>query len=85
MVALLPKPAGGWRPIGLFSSAYRLSGRMTRPCAVQWEARFNKSYLSAGVFTGVGDAVWRQAVRSEHATSRKDKKGVACSVLWGLH
>eukprot|EP00959_Pyramimonas_sp_CCMP1952_P146126 3059578-Pyramimonas_sp.AAC.1 len=85
MVALLPKPAGGWRPIGLFSSAYRLWGRMRRPYAVQWEARLNKSHLSAGAFTGAGDVVWKQAVRSEHATSREDKKGVACSVLWDLH
>eukprot|EP00959_Pyramimonas_sp_CCMP1952_P222487 4651125-Pyramimonas_sp.AAC.1 len=38
MVPLLAKPAGGWRPIGLFSSFYRFWGKLRRPIAASWEA-----------------------------------------------
>eukprot|EP00959_Pyramimonas_sp_CCMP1952_P116192 2428940-Pyramimonas_sp.AAC.1 len=35
---LLAKPAGGWRPIGLFSSCYRCWGKLRRPIAASWGA-----------------------------------------------
>eukprot|EP00959_Pyramimonas_sp_CCMP1952_P052837 1104941-Pyramimonas_sp.AAC.1 len=84
MIALLPKQVGGWKPIGLFASSYRLHGRLRRPYAVSWENDLARPYLAAGASTGAADVVWRQAVRSEFATGSRGP-GVACSVLWDLH
>ena len=38
MTVLLQKPAGGYRPIGLFSAMHRLWARARRPFAERWEA-----------------------------------------------
>eukprot|EP00959_Pyramimonas_sp_CCMP1952_P246160 5145167-Pyramimonas_sp.AAC.1 len=37
MLAMLPKPMGGLRPIGTFTSTYRLWGKTRREVAVEWE------------------------------------------------
>ena len=39
MVIMLGKPKGGFRPIGLFTSFYRLWAKARRPYAEAWEAR----------------------------------------------
>ena len=79
---LLEKPAGGFRPIGLFSAAYRIWGRARRTAASAWEAANSRSYLGASAFCGASDVIWRQALRSELGVRSGD---VAVSVLWDLY
>eukprot|EP00959_Pyramimonas_sp_CCMP1952_P332048 6952749-Pyramimonas_sp.AAC.1 len=39
-MALIAKPSSGFRPIGIFCSAFRLYGKLRRTLADKWEARF---------------------------------------------
>eukprot|EP00959_Pyramimonas_sp_CCMP1952_P204683 4279935-Pyramimonas_sp.AAC.1 len=48
LTSLLPKPAGGHRPIGLFSALHRLWARARRPYAERWEAEQQRLYLASG-------------------------------------
>eukprot|EP00959_Pyramimonas_sp_CCMP1952_P128154 2680165-Pyramimonas_sp.AAC.1 len=45
--SLLPKPAGGYRPIGFFSALYRLWARARRPYAERWQAEHLRLYLAS--------------------------------------
>ena len=47
-IVLLSKPSGGWRPIGLFVSMYRLWGRCKRDLAAEWEAQHARCFFSLG-------------------------------------
>ena len=63
--ALLPKPQGGHRPIGLFRAIYRLWARARRPLVDAWA----QAYAKDGVFSmapsrQATDAVWRAQVRA---------------------
>ena len=80
-LALLAKAAGGFRPIGLFSSGYRLWGRAPRNMASDWEAAHPRQYLAASAFNGASDVVWRQSLRSELGVR---KKQAAATLLWDL-
>ncbi len=81
MVALLPKPAGGFRPIGLYPAVYRPWGRCRRDLAVSWERSNDRHYYAAGQHTGAGDVIWRQAMLSEAGV----QQGLCCaSVLWDM-
>ena len=81
LVALLPKASGGFRPIGLFPSLYRLWGRVRRPMAARWEQSHSRDYFAAGQYAGATDVVWRQAVLSEAGALSGQ---VAFSVLWDM-
>eukprot|EP00972_Heterocapsa_arctica_P097083 14322770-Heterocapsa_arctica.AAC.1 len=65
LMLLLAKPKGGFRPIGLFSSIYRLWAKARRPYAVAWEEAHWKPYFACGAGRGAEDTVWRQAVKAE--------------------
>ena len=80
-VALLEKPTGGWRPIGIFAGYYRIWGRLRRPILQAWESTVQRPYLAASAFAGAADVVWRQALRSESAVCNSQ---VSCSLLWDL-
>jgi len=63
--ALLPKPHGGHRPIGLFRAIYRLWARARRPLVDQWAHKHAKD----GIFSmapgrQATDAVWRAQVKA---------------------
>jgi len=81
MVALLAKEKGGFRPIGIFPSVYRLWGRARRPLAEAWEARFPRDYWAAGRHRGAMDCVWRQTFRSEAGVRKGD---YSATVLWDM-
>ena len=55
VIVLLPKPDGGWPPIGLLPFLPRIWMRVTRP------------YLYAGAAKGATVAAWKQAARGERA------------------
>ena len=82
MVILLEKPAGGFRPIGIFSAVYRVWGKARRPYCVEWEAKNQRDYYASGKGKSPTDAVWRQALLAE--TTVTDSDQVAASVLWDV-
>ena len=68
VTALIPKPKGGVRPIGLFSGLYRIWARVRRPYADQWEKEHDKPFFAAKSGQGALDTVWDQAFRAERTT-----------------
>ena len=66
---LIPKPKGGFRPIGLLLGAYRLWAKARRTEADQWERRNPRAFFSAAAGNGPLDTVWRQAARQEAGTA----------------
>eukprot|EP00969_Alexandrium_andersonii_P359571 15453493-Alexandrium_andersonii.AAC.1 len=48
LVPKLEKPTGGYRPIGLGSSFYRLWGRLRRPLCDKWESENDRPYFASG-------------------------------------
>ena len=80
-VALIPKPKGGTRPIGLFPSPYRIWAKARLPLAQAWEDENWRAYFACAKGSGAADVVWAQAVRAEAGAS-SDKFVAAC--LWDL-
>ena len=70
LIALLPKPEGGFRPIGLLPLLPRLWMRVRRSVATEWEASMHKPYLYAGKRMGSTVAAWKQGFRAEYAAQR---------------
>ncbi len=70
-VVLLPKPEGGFRPIGLFPWAVRIWMRVRRGAVDNWEADNERAYFHAGRGKGAHVAAWKQATRAEHAAALK--------------
>ena len=64
---LLPKPDGGFRPIGLIPFLPRVWSRCRRQVCKEWEASCNRPYLYAGARKGSTVAGWKQAARAELA------------------
>eukprot|EP00959_Pyramimonas_sp_CCMP1952_P283501 5926608-Pyramimonas_sp.AAC.1 len=48
LLALLPKPSGGYRPIGVFCSWRRAWGRLRRPMALHWDQQHPRGHWAAG-------------------------------------
>ena len=69
VIALLPKPDGGRRPIGLFPLLPRIWMKVRRDIATEWERLNERTYLYAGVGKGASVAAWKQAARAELALS----------------
>ena len=65
IIALLPKPDGGRRPIGLFPALVRLWMRIRLPVAQAWQAAHDRPYFYAGPAKGATVAAWKQAARAE--------------------
>ena len=81
MVIMLGKPKGGFRPIGLFTSFYRLWAKTRRPYAEAWDAKSWRPCFACGAGRGAQDTVWRQTVKAEVGVA--DEK-VFCSLLWDM-
>ena len=71
LIALLPKPDGGYRPIGLLPSPPRLWMRARRRAARRWEERNSRDWLYAGKGKGANVAAWKQAFFAELAATMK--------------
>ena len=66
ITVLLPKPKGGYRPIGLFRALYRVWGRVRANDVRTW---VKDAMCEDGIFTMMpgrrpGDAVWRAQVKA---------------------
>ncbi len=68
-IVLLPKPDGGWRPIGLFPAVVRVWMRLRRDAAQQWEKDHSRDYFYAGQGRGAQVAAWQHAQRAEMAST----------------
>ena len=80
-IVLLPKPHGGFRPIGIFPALYRMYGQLRRSYCEAWETANSRNYFAASSGRSAPDVVWRQAVDAEFATH---DTGAAASVLWDV-
>ena len=69
VIALLPTPDGGFRPIGLIPLLPRVWMRVRRIVARQGEASCQRKYLFAGAAKGSTVAAWQQAARAEIAAT----------------
>ncbi len=78
---LLEKPKGGFRPIAIYVSLYRLWAKTRRGAAVAWEASHSRSYFSSSKGNGPCDTTWRQGVRQEAQLCRG---GAAACLYWDL-
>ncbi len=81
LIMLLTKPQGGFRPIGLFASFYRLWGKARRQYAISWELAHERTYFASGKGRSASDAVWRQATKGELA--KAENRSVA-AFLWDM-
>ncbi len=81
LTPLLDKPKGGYRPVAIYVSLYRLWTKARRDVAAAWEAAHIRPYFSASKGNGPADTTWRQAVRQE---AKVTAKGVAACLYWDL-
>jgi hypothetical protein len=78
---LLDKPKGGYRPIAIYVSVYRIWAKARRNVAAAWEAAHPRCYFSAARGNGPQDTTWRQGVRQE---AQVTKGGAAACLFWDL-
>ncbi len=81
VTALLPKPRGGYRPIGLLPAAYRVWAKARRVHADRWEAQHARQYLSSAKGNGPQDTMWRMAARHEAGTAEGEQAGIVADDL----
>ena len=68
IIVFLENASGGKRCIGIFPGLYRYWGKLRRSTAQSFEDTFaSNSFFAGGSGKGAGDAIWRQAVRTEAA------------------
>jgi len=70
-IALIPKPKGGVRPIGLFPGLHRLWTRARRDVTQAWEDEHNRSYFAARKGNRAIYTVWRQSLEAEISTANQ--------------
>ncbi len=81
VTAMLPKPKGGYRPIGILPAPYRLWAKARRAWADRWEAEHARPYLSSAKGNGPLDTLWRMGVRQEAGTAQGDQAAVIADDL----
>ena len=69
IVHLIPKAAGGRRPIGLLASLVRLWERARRPTMRSWQASCRRTYNWMARGRGAERSVWAQALYEEAASA----------------
>ena len=77
VVALLPKPDGGFRPIGLAPWLPRVWTRARRSITLQWERLHSRHYFYAAEAKGATVTAWQQAARAELASALQGRYGQA--------
>ena len=78
LIVLLAKPAGGWRPIAVFCSLYRLWAKCRQSLAAAWEASAERPFFAASRGRSPTDPMWRYAVRAEAARA----EGKPAAAIW---
>ena len=80
IVPQLEKPQGGYRPIGVCSSFYRLWGKLRRVQCDAGELANDRPYFAAASGRGLVDPVWRDGMGAEKAIA--EPGGNAAGMLW---
>ena len=70
MIHLIPKDAGGKRPIGLIASLPRIWARVRRPYVRRWREAAGRQHNWMDRGKGASRAVWVQSVMEEAARQR---------------
>ena len=70
LIALLPKPDGGRRPVGLLPTIERLWEKVRRPVVQEWRQTVVRQYNWAMKGRSSADAVWKQAICAEAAVAK---------------
>ncbi len=90
ILTMLSKPTGGYRPIGVFPSPYRLWGRLSRSVADEWERKHERTFSPAlstsrrSTLYGDRPYDWRQEMRATRrrwycfGTLQNTMKACAC-------
>ncbi len=81
IIVLLPKPDGGFRPIGLHALLPRLWMKTRRAVCIKWERCQHRPYLYGGKLMGAEVAAGQQAVRAELAATMRHTVGYAQVLL----
>ena len=81
LVVLIPKPKGGFRPIGIFTSIERLWAKVRRWHADKWQRDNFRHYLACAKGCGAADLVWRQTLSAEQSAHSQRQYA---AVLWDL-
>jgi len=81
VIALIPKPKGGTRPIGLFNGTHRLWTRSRKDVCSKWDAEHPCGIFAAASGQAATDTVWAQSLRAEQAVGHKH---VAAAALFDL-
>ncbi len=81
LIHLIPKPAGGRRPIGVLTSLLRVWERARRPVVLDWRETCSRQYQWMMRGRGASRAVWAQTVLEESA---RQKGLVSAAVLVDL-
>ena len=70
LIALIPKPDGGRRPVGLLPTLVRMWEKSRRPIVQEWRQKVKRKYNWAAKGRSATDAVWKQAILAEAAVAR---------------
>ncbi len=81
ITALLPKPKGGLRPIGILPGVYRLWAKARREEADAWEAAHLRPYFSSAKGNGPLDTLWRMTARHEAGVAEDQQAGIVADDL----
>ena len=82
LAKIIPKAAGGFRPIMWFRSAYRVYARSRRHRVQEWYGRLSRAFPEVNMAAGrwTSDAMWRAMVRRDIAPTTQE----AIEVNWDL-
>ena len=80
-IALIPKPKGGHRRIGIYSSLERLHGKARQREINEWMASQARDFFANSKGSGAIGVVWAQAVTSEASQAEGKHYG---ALLWDL-
>ncbi len=81
VTALLPKPKGGHRPIGLLPAVYRVWTKARRELTDRWEVEHARQYLSSAKGNGPLDTMWRMGARQEAGIAEGAQAGIVADDL----
>ncbi len=81
VTALIPKPKGGFRPIGVLPAVYRLWAKARRDLTDPWEAQYSRAYLASAKGNGPTDTLWRMGVRQEVGAAEGNEAGIIAEDL----
>ena len=71
LTALIPKSDGGFRPIALFRTAFRIYAKCRSQRVKQWAEQLPDAQCNNSKGRWVGDSTWRMQIRAITSTARK--------------